>query len=187
MLRLSYVDRTARERATSSTESKEISVSYRRKTLGIVLPAVGVLVLGGTLPGWAGAAEGAKHCNVDVRTNEQHCFATLDQAVADARGGSMTRANSVVVGTLFDNRDFGGESFTVYGAAPCEKDGEMEYQITLPDNWKDRVSSAQPWANCWLWLYPEPDLGGERDGPFKENTQFVGDLMDDRAKSVGFS
>ena len=161
---------------------------HRRTTLRIVVPAVGVLLTGGILPGWALAGGDTHHCNFNTRTNEQRCFDTVGQAVADARAtGTKAQTDGVIVGTVFDNRDYGGDSMTIYGSAPCKKDGEMEQQINLPDEWKNRVSSVQPWAGCWIWLYPELDLGGERDGPFKENTTFVGDLMDDRAKSIGFS
>jgi hypothetical protein len=35
--------------------------------------------------------------------------------------------------------------------------------------------------SLWAWLYPEPNLGGDRDGPFKENTGNVGSFMDNNA------
>ncbi|CAM05980.1 hypothetical protein A8924_7175 [Saccharopolyspora erythraea NRRL 2338] len=135
--------------------------------------------------GQAGSAQAApgQHCSYDLRTAERHCFASQDQAVTAARA----RSGEVIQATLFDNRDYGGASFTVYGESLCKKDGVVNYQLDLPDDWKNRVSSVQPWGNCWIWLYPEPGLGGDRDGPFDENTPHVGDLMDDRTQSIGLS
>lgn len=139
-------------------------------------------VLAAVIPGTAVAgAEAPQHCTYDLGTGVQQCFGSAERA------RSAVLAGEVVQATLFDNRDFGGDSFTVYGEAPCEKDGVVNYQLDLPDEWKNRVSSVQPWGNCWIWLYPEPGLGGDRDGPFKENTGHVGDLMDDRTQSIGLS
>ncbi|WP_241778530.1 hypothetical protein [Streptomyces sp. AcH 505] len=104
-----------------------------------------------------------------------------------AKSSTLAAADSVVQGTFFDEVQFGGSSLTITGTAPCVKDGWIEYQYDFPDDWKNRVSSVQPWADCWIWLYPEPNLTGDRDGPFDENTADVGSFMNDRAQSVGFS
>jgi len=102
-----------------------------------------------------------------------------------ADGGSQ--ADGVIQGTFFDDPGFGGDSLTVSGEGLCEKDGWVDYQYDLEDAWKNRISSVQPWGDCWIWLYPEPNLGGDRDGPFKENTSDIGSLMNDRTQSIGFS
>ncbi|RRO12954.1 hypothetical protein EIL87_25145 [Saccharopolyspora rhizosphaerae] len=148
-----------------------------------------VAVLAAVVPGAAAAQAGGQsprpdtHCRYHSSTGETRCFSTLAEATAqprDARG-------DVIQATLFTDPDYGGSSFTVYGSEMCEKDGVVNFQINLPDDWKDVVSSVQPWGGCWIWLYPEPDLGGERDGPFKENTPDVGSMMNDRTQSVGLS
>ncbi|MCI2417142.1 hypothetical protein MOQ72_06890 [Saccharopolyspora sp. K220] len=142
------------------------------------------VVLAAAIPGTAlaqAAPPGKRHCSFHLSSGEYFCFATRQQAAERAEAGEVIQA------TLFDEQNFGGDSFTVYGEAPCEKDGVVNYQLNLPDDWKNRISSAQPWANCAIWLYPEPDLGGERDGPFEENTGYVGDLMNDRTQSIGLS
>jgi hypothetical protein len=175
----------------------------RRKVLRIALPSAAVLLLAGLLSGAAGASGGAmnapnsanppvvnpvQHCNFDARTREQRCFDTLGKALADARGGVAAKDDGQVIqGTFFENPDFGGASYTVYGEKPCEKNDKIDYQLDLPDEWKNKISSVQPWANCWIWLYPQPGLGGDRDGPFKENSGRIGALMDDRSQSIGFS
>lgn len=94
---------------------------------------------------------------------------------------------NVIQGTFFEHVQYGGATLTIYGSGPCPTNGKVDYSYDLTDWWKDRISSVQPWANCWLWLYPEPDLGGDRDGPFKENTPDIGPFMNDRTESIGFS
>jgi hypothetical protein len=158
----------------------------------------------------------AEHCVADLGSGAQKCFATFTRAVAAATGGRLTDApaspraaagddafrdasralartadaraeGEVIQGTFFTDPGFSGSSLTIYGAAPCKKDGWVNYQYDFGDDWKNVISSVQPWADCWLWLYPEPNLGGDRDGPFDENTPDVGSFMNDRAQSVGFS
>jgi len=157
---------------------------------------------------------GTEHCIMDSGNGEQRCFATFPEAIAAATegrvtdapatvrtgtagaefraemkrfGASQSAAAGVVQGTFFDDGQFGGSSLTVYGSAPCKKDGWVEYQYDVSEDWKNRISSVQPWADCWIWLYPERGLGGDRDGPFKENTADIGTLMNDRTQSIGFS
>lgn len=109
-------------------------------------------------------------------------------AKSGAQGASRAQAmGDIIQGTFFEHEDYGGATFTVYGDGLCEKDGWVDYNFTFPDDWKNIITSVQPWAGCWLWLYPEPDLGGDRDGPFKENTSYIGSFMNDRTQSVGFS
>ncbi|RCG27129.1 hypothetical protein DTL70_05415 [Streptomyces diacarni] len=156
-----------------------------------------------------------RHCTLDLGTDAEHCYATFTEAVDHASKGRIddapasartatgdsgfrteverladedgARADGVIQGTFFDDPGFGGDSLTISGEGLCEKDGWVDYQHDLEDGWKNRISSVQPWGNCWIWLYPEPGLGGDRDGPFKENTGDIGDFMNDRTQSIGFS
>ena len=150
----------------------------------VALAGAGVLAL--TAAGTATADTRADtHCTLDTRTGEQQCFATYDEATRAA--GANQRAGDVIQGTVFDEFDYSGDSLTIYGESLCEKDGVVNFQLDLGDDWKNRISSVQPWGNCWLWLYPEPNLGGDRDGPFDENTPNIGSFMDNRTQSIGFS
>lgn len=160
-----------------------------RRTIGralVALAGVGVLTLAVAAPTATAApvatGEKATHCTLDVRTGAQQCYATYEEAITGKQ-----RAGDIIQGTVFDGLDYGGDSLTVYGAELCEKDGVINFQLDLGDDWKNRISSVQPWGNCWLWLYPEPGLGGDRDGPFDENTPNVGSFMDNRTQSIGFS
>lgn len=163
------------------------------------------------------AESGARHCVTDAGTGQQSCYATFTEAVSAASGGRITdasasardaardsgfraetrqfntsaearaKADGVIQGTFFDDPGFGGDSLTITGEGLCKKDGVVNYQHDLEDAWKNRVSSVQPWGDCWVWLYPEPNLGGDRDGPFKENASDIGSMMNDRTQSIGFS
>nr|WP_260611137.1 hypothetical protein [Streptomyces sp. WAC04770] len=155
------------------------------------------------------ATGSAEHCVLDMASGEQSCYRTFTAVIDLASGGEIAdapasaraavgdstfradlqslEANDVIQGTFFEDEQYGGSSLTIRGSGPCEKDGWVDYQYDLPDEWKNRISSVQPWAECWLWLYPEPGLGGDRDGPFKENSPAIGSVMNDRTQSIGFS
>lgn len=154
-----------------------------------VLAAAGTIVLAATGAATAAPANEQttdEHCTVDTRTGAEQCFDTYEAAIAGARQG-VAEPRDVIQGTVFDGFDYSGDSLTIYGAELCEKDGVINFQLDLGDDWKNRISSVQPWGNCWLWLYPEPNLGGDRDGPFDENTPNIGSFMDNRTQSIGFS
>ncbi|MGW6020408.1 hypothetical protein [Streptomyces sp. NPDC055099] len=146
----------------------------------------------------------ARHCVLDATTGEQSCFGTFAEAMVRAGDGSVTdapatpraavdsssfraQAGDVIQGTFFSDPGFSGDTLTISGPSLCEKDGWVNWQYDLGDDWKNRISSVQPWGNCAIWLYPEPNLGGDRDGPFDENTSDVGQMMNDRTQSIGFS
>lgn len=179
---------------------------------GRVLAAAAAAAAVGLAPATAAHARSATphetkagaHCIADLGGGPVRCFDSftaavgaathgrVDDAPATARSAAGDRAfrsslKGVIQGTFFEDVDYGGASLTIYGAQPCEKDGWVNYQYDLPSAWQNVISSVQPWAQCWLWLYPEPDLGGDRDGPFKVNTPDIGPFMNDRTKSIGFS
>ncbi|WP_326954334.1 hypothetical protein [Amycolatopsis sp. NBC_01286] len=157
----------------------------------------------------AGAADAARHCVLNSETGTQQCFADYQQVISYASQGTITTApadahaaardltlrselaaqpkGDVIQGTFFDGADYTGDSLTITGPELCKKDGWVNWQFDLGDDWKNRITSVQPWGDCWLWLYPEPNLSGDRDGPFKENNGNIGSYMDNRTQSIGFS
>ncbi|MEU7785167.1 MULTISPECIES: hypothetical protein [unclassified Amycolatopsis] len=151
--------------------------NWTRKAAATVSAAAALTSLG-VAP--ANAAAVPKHCVLNVGTGVQHCSSSRTALTARADG-------DVVQGTFFDGPDYTGNSLTITGPELCKKDGWVNWQFDLGDDWKNKISSVQPWGNCWIWLYPEPNLSGDRDGPFKENTGNVGSFMDDRTQSIGFS
>ena len=116
------------------------------------------------------------------------------RALLDAPAGARTTlageydvpSGEVVHGTFFTDPNFGGSSFTVHGDGLCDDDGSLDFKYTFPEEWWDQFSSVQAWANCSIYLYTEPDQGGERDGRFNENVADVGDFIDDRTRSTSF-
>jgi hypothetical protein len=109
-----------------------MDMSRKRITVAAVAAMLSAMV-----PGIAMAAgNGDEHCNFNVKTGEQHCFASLDEAVTNAEQSgkrsstadvmSAGTANPVISGTLFDEPGYGGKSLTVYSEAPCVKNGKVE-------------------------------------------------------------
>ncbi|MEA5366717.1 hypothetical protein VA596_44800 [Amycolatopsis sp., V23-08] len=152
--------------------------------------AVATAALVGAVPA---NAQAERHCVLDSETGAQHCFADYQQVLSYASRGTQrsevaTQSNGdVVQGTFFDGPDYTGSSLTITGPELCKKDGWVNWQFDLGDDWKNKITSVQPWGDCWIWLYPEPNLGGDRDGPFKENNGNIGSYMDNRTQSIGFS
>ncbi|WP_460441799.1 hypothetical protein [Amycolatopsis stemonae] len=130
----------------------------------------------------AAATPATRHCVLNIGTGVQKCTTGAQRsALVDEKADGVTQ------GTFFDGPDYTGDSLTITGPELCKKDGWVNWQFDLGDDWKNKISSVQPWGDCWIWLYPEPNLGGDRDGPFKENTGNIGSFMDNRTQSIGFS
>ncbi|GAA3726537.1 hypothetical protein [Salinactinospora qingdaonensis] len=180
----------------------------RKKVLRLGATAGTTALISAALAGGTAHAQDADHCIESLDTGEKECFSEFETAISAAeertgntiaeqkrmmkskqssRAMTTAAANDIILGTFFIHEQYGGATFTLYGDSLCSKDGQMEYVYNFSGDWVDSISSVQPWANCWIWLYPEPDLGGDRDGPYKENTPYVGDYMNDRTESVGFS
>ena len=167
--------------------------------IGATTAAVTTAALVGAAP--VGAAPAERHCVLDSETGSQSCFADYQQVISYASHGTLSAASDrtlraeaaaqpdgdVVQGTFFDGPDYTGSSLTITGPELCKKDGWVNWQFDLGDDWKNKITSVQPWGNCWIWLYPEPNLSGDRDGPFKENNGNIGSYMDNRTQSIGFS
>ena len=156
-----------------------------------------------------------KHCVLDLDTGRQTCYDGFTAAFSAASGGRITDApdnlegasggaglqelraetirlmgdsrasGDVIIGTFFTDKDYGGYTLTVTGGHPCRDNGASDFSLNL-DEWSDAISSVQPWANCWINLFSEANLGGDRDGPFQTNTADIGSYMNDRARSVRF-
>jgi hypothetical protein len=181
---------------------KRLALAVAAATAALTVP---VATAAHAEPSQADSPSTARHCIADLAGGPVRCFDTFTEAVDVASNGRVDDApssarraagngdfraslkGSVIQGTFFTDTNYGGSSLTVYGPEPCVKDGWVNWQYDLPDGWKDVISSVQPWADCWIWLYPEPNLGGDRDGPFKENTPDIGAFMNDRTESIGFS
>lgn len=95
---------------------------------------------------------------------------------------------NIVSATLFTETQYGGKSLTIKHTELCDGDeDDVDFELDLAEEWQGEVSSVQPWGNCTLNLFSETGTEGERDGPFKELTPNLGEVMNDRAKSISFS
>ncbi|WP_246102470.1 hypothetical protein [Streptomyces piniterrae] len=157
-----------------------------------------------------------EHCVLALDTGRQTCYGNFSAAISTASGGRITDApdnlkaasggsglqelraetsrlmedvgganGDVIIGTFFTDKDYGGTTLTLTGSHPCRGNGASDFAVNL-DEWSDVISSVQPWANCWINLFSEANLGGDRDGPIKAPTPDIGPFMNDRARSVRF-
>lgn len=186
----------------------------RRKHIRMVLPAVFTVAVMGipaaahsSVPAQPTESEPAalEHCIQDLDSATPQCFATYDEAIkaAEAEIGrtldeqeaalselSTSDADTlddgfdIIIGTFFHDENYGGPTFTLYGNSLCSNNDDLQFWYTFNDDWSNEFSSLQPWARCAIWVYSEPDQQGDRDGPYRENTPYVGDFMNDRIVSV---
>ncbi|MFF8018596.1 hypothetical protein [Streptomyces sp. NPDC007929] len=172
----------------------------RRNTKAVITGAgiLGVVCAAAFTIGSAGAApdESRKHCAVNVGNEEEQCFGTAQEAkeyaevrIKDDALGAQTgveQPTDVVIGTLFKNRRYGGESITLWGSRPCGKERETGFYFNLPDDWKGKVSSVQGWAECEVTLYSQPYLGGVASPRFPDLTPALEEQWNDYAESIEF-
>jgi len=154
----------------------------------------------------ATAAEGT-HCVVSAETGAERCYGSLESALTAASGDRVElsegarpggaeieqevaaanrevgAAGEVIGAVVYDDARYQGSSYTITIGAPCKKDGWMEWELDLPEDWRNRVTSTQSWANCWVWLWDE---AGTKEGPYEEDNPDVG-AFSDRAWRVGMS
>ncbi|OEU85711.1 hypothetical protein DB35_12915 [Streptomyces abyssalis] len=154
------------------------------------------------------AKSGETQCfeSLDKATGIPGSKRLLDASTGKAKAAGETRAgkepvassgvstkdegeeSNIIGATVFEDTRYGGASLTITNTALCDGDADdVDFKIDLSDDWKDKISSIQPWGNCTLNLFSEPGEEGERDGPFAELTPNLGDVMDNRTKSISFS
>ncbi|MFC8093483.1 hypothetical protein [Streptomyces sp. NPDC057301] len=172
----------------------------RRNTKAVITGAgiLGVVCAAALTIGSAGAAPEAarKHCAVNVGNEEEKCFRTPQEAkeyaeveIKDDALGAQTgveQPTDVVIGTLFKNRRYGGDSITLWGSRPCGKERETGFYFNLPDDWKGKVSSVQGWAECEVTLYSRPYLDGVASPRFPDLTPVLEGQWNDYAESIEF-
>lgn len=141
---------------------------------------------GGRIDDAPASARKAAH-DKGLRSEIRRLSAAQAKRAADGVGTADVHAQGVIRGTIYEDKQFGGDSQTIYGPGLCDgEDSDDDTQLSLEEGWKDRVSSVESWGGCKLWLYSEPDLKGDKDGPYDDNTPDVGAAMEDRAQSIGF-
>ncbi|WP_371648715.1 MULTISPECIES: hypothetical protein [unclassified Streptomyces] len=106
-------------------------------------------------------------------------------APATSPAGARTAGavNKVVGAILYEDWNYGGASLTLTIPAPCENDGQWDWQYDTLDDWNDSVSSLIPANNCWVALSSDIYHSGTQQ-EYHTATPYVGDAMNDRASSV---
>ncbi|MFF6983505.1 hypothetical protein ACFZAV_38835 [Streptomyces sp. NPDC008343] len=175
--------------------------SRKRRIKKTVLTGAALLGVVGTVSvtvGSAGAApeENGRHCVANVGNKEQKCFGTpgeaqtyANQQIKDNAAGAQTQVEKptdVVIGTVFTDFRYGGDSLTLWGSRPCHRNGKADFYFNLPDGWKGRVSSVQSWAECDIVLHTRPYLDGVASPRFKDLTPVLDGQWNDLAESVEF-
>ncbi|MEU6285386.1 hypothetical protein [Streptomyces sp. NPDC047028] len=172
----------------------------KRRTGMAVGIGAGILGLVGaaTVIGSANAApeSGGRHCAANVDNGQEKCFKSLllaqkyaQQNIKDNAAGAQTsvlKPSDVVIGTLFTDFGFGGDSMTLWGSHPCQSNGKANFYFNLPDSWKGRLSSVQSWARCDIVLHTEPYMEGASSSPFRDLTPQLDSTWNDKAQSIEF-
>ncbi|WP_314177421.1 hypothetical protein [Streptomyces winkii] len=202
--------------ATDTRRRTRITVAAVVLLAGVIAVPVANGAVSGQEGGSDAKGQG-NHCTLNAKTGETRCFKSLSKAtgvpgsdrlldapsgkkaeVSEARSGDKPVASSgvttqdegggIIGATVFEDTKYGGASLTITNTELCDGDADdVDFKIDLGDDWKDKISSIQPWGNCTLNLYSEAGQSGDRDGPFDELTPDIGDVMDDRTKSISFS
>ncbi|WP_189133641.1 hypothetical protein [Wenjunlia tyrosinilytica] len=148
----------------------------------------------------------APHCVATPEAVQVTCFDTFRKAISFASGGRINNAPTsaraaaddqglqqrlastksasgyVIAATLYDYANYTGPSLTVWTPRPCKDGNGLDFSQDLKGiGWANRVSSLQPWANCWIKLFKE---SGAVEGPYKTNTPDVGNYINNRAVRI---
>jgi hypothetical protein len=202
--------------ATDTRRRTRITIAAVALLAGVIAVPVANGAVSGDVGGDDAKGQG-NHCTLNAKTGETRCFKSLSAAtglpgserlvdassggkkakISESRAGEKPVASSgvttqedgaIIGATVFEDTKYGGASLTITNTSLCDGDADdVDFKIDLGDDWKDKISSIQPWGNCTLNLYSEPAQGGDRDGPFGELTPNIGDVMDNRTKSISFS
>ncbi|RAJ63270.1 hypothetical protein K378_03381 [Streptomyces sp. Amel2xB2] len=203
--------------ATDTRRRTRITIAAALLLAGVVAVPVANGAVSGEADGSAGkgqgnhctldAKTGETQCfkSLDAATGIEGSQRLLDASTGKAKATGETRTgdapvassgvstkddeeSNIIGATVFEDTRYGGASLTITNTALCDGDADdVDFKIDLGDDWKDKISSIQPWGNCTLNLYSEPGQSGDRDGPFDELTPDLGKVMDDRTQSISFS
>lgn len=150
----------------------------------------------------ASAATAESHCWMDLSSGQTRCFSSFQRVVDAVSGGRVTvskgatslseaqrakiaatAAAPYVLGTWFQDANYGGSSYLVTGNTDCDTNADVDYQIgTMPPGWNDQISSFKSYGLCATRIW-ENTFSGASYG-FYVNSSYVGDAMNDRASSI---
>ncbi|MEU3291630.1 hypothetical protein ABZ722_04655 [Streptomyces longwoodensis] len=173
-----------------------------------------------TLPGTAGAAQAvtqsadhAGHCVLDLTGRARvSCFDTFSGAIAHATGGKvqlpagatqvegryltqLRQANSaalssVAIGTLYNDANRKGHSWTITRSSDCDADPDIDWTYSnlsgVKDasgfDWNDEIGSAVQYGQCEAVYYEHSYFQGAR-----VSGDWSGGALDDEVSSIAWS
>ncbi|GHD49832.1 hypothetical protein [Streptomyces galbus] len=172
------------------------------------------------LPGTAGTAQAATgsaghggHCVLDLTGQARvSCFDTFSGAIAHATGGAvrlpagatqvegrylaqLRQANAaapsqVAIGTLYNDADRRGHSWTITRASDCDTDPDVDWTYTnlsgVKDgsgfDWNDEIGSAVQYGQCQAVYYEHSYFRGA-----SVSGDWSGGALDDEVSSIAWS
>lgn len=151
----------------------------------------------------ASAADVDRHCWYDLETGLSGChdtyaevlddltaeagaatsYATDGASAATASGGVVALA-SVALGTVYEDLNYGGSSYTFTASSDCDSNADVDWQLSsMPSGWNDRVSSFKSFGQCATRIWADTGYSGSSYG-FVANSTYVGSTMNDQASSI---
>ncbi|MET8542289.1 hypothetical protein ABZW03_16755 [Kitasatospora sp. NPDC004799] len=181
------------------------------KRTGAVLAAAAVtLSLSGAATAVAqptAATGSAGHCVVSAEGGPSKCFGTYREAISFATAGRVVDApasaaaaardnafaeklngqaglNLVVLGTIYDDFFFEGQSITYTGPHGCYDGNEADYSFDIAAPLQNHVYSVRPYANCWFNLFTGFQATGYASPSYKGETVQVDEAWRTHSKSL---
>ncbi|MFF4225132.1 hypothetical protein ACX9I7_13085 [Streptomyces sp. L500] len=94
---------------------------------------------------------------------------------------SAAAAETRVLGTIYSDKDFGGNSLNLVGSLGCRRYPEF---ANLYDGWNDSISSVSS-GQCDITLFQHANFLGFSQ-TYRGAVPYVGDAMNDQASSISF-
>ncbi|MEV5508224.1 SGNH/GDSL hydrolase family protein [Streptomyces orinoci] len=116
-----------------------------------------------------------------------HAAVTDAAFLAEMDRASVTANNSVILSTEYKDRDFGGESLTIYDDSGCTESNSKHYYGEFPSGWDNTITSFKTFGTCQEKHFSEPNSKGDSVGWDVGAHDYIGDAMNDRTRSVQYS
>jgi hypothetical protein len=112
--------------------------------------------------------------------------AAIDQlgAGASSKPTASTMEATVPLVTEYADPDFGGNSLTIYGTAPCADNGTSNVLDVMPDGWDNVISSYRTFNNCQAKHFADQKRKGNSASWQVGGQPYIGDDLNDQASSV---
>ncbi|MFD4657019.1 hypothetical protein ACFWP2_15495 [Kitasatospora sp. NPDC058444] len=186
-------------------------MTHSFKRAGAVLAAAAIaLSLSGAAtavaqPAAAGGSAG--HCVVSAEGGPSQCFGTYREAIEFATAGRVVDApvsaaaaardtafaeelnsqqglNLVVLGTIYDDFFFEGQSITYTGPHGCYDGNSADYSFDIAAPLTNHVYSVRPYANCWFNLFTGVQATGYASPSYKGETVQVDEAWRTHSRSL---